>query len=231
MLRGIIIAAFLLQACSGSSFTGSDASAPTKKKEKATGGTKDEPVGDDGDDEQDPGNLDADGQGEDDGGDVDDKSKDKGDLGEEDEELPPEVEVPLNYQAFQGEAADTNCASVQVNGGPIVDLGCNHGPNQFIAKTLKAREKPFCNVIRLVSKNVTINATITTENPQQVRWGAQQSIVNFLGMRLFEPTAGTVEAHINDNGDDKDDIDVRFQVSGLASVAYTIENSGAGCKP
>lgn len=45
------------------------------------------------------------------------------------------------------------------------------------------------------------------------------------------PVPASSNAHINDNGDDEEDIGVRFQPSGLSAIDYTIENPGFGCKP
>lgn len=217
------ILAFALAACSNSEFAGSNASPAkkTKKPEKQSEPVDDpEPKTDDKIDDDKDDDTDNDGAN---------AKKNDGDLGEDGEVK--DVDLPLQFQAFQGDAADTNCIAIQVNGQPEVQMGCNIGANQFANQTLKAKSKPFCNVIRMIDHDTTSGATISTQNAAQVRWGGDQTLVNFLGMRVFEPAAGTVKGDINDNGDDNPLVDVSFQVSGLSAINYTVENTGQGCKP
>ncbi len=224
----ILSLAFTLSACSGTDFSGSSAGPrATKKKEKKAEEAPEEPA------EKVPADKDKDKDKDGDDpkdGDTDDKSEEEGDLGE-DGETAKDVTVPLQFQAFQGDASDTNCIAIVVNGQPEVQMGCNKGANQFANQTVKAKGKPFCNVIRMIDHDVTSGANISTENPTQVKWGADQTLVNFMGIRFHEPAPGTIKGDINDNGDDNPLVDVSFQIAGLSAIDYTIENSGKGCTP
>lgn len=221
-----LILALLLGACANTDFAGSSASPGASKKKENKGEEKPEQAPAPNDTGKEPKD-----EGEPEGlGDEGDEDEKEGDLGE-DGETAKDISVPLQFQAFQGDAADTNCIAIVINGQPEVQMGCNKGANQFANQTLKAKAKPFCNVIRMIDHDVTSGANISTQNPAQVKWGAEQTLVNFLGIRFHEPAPGSIKGDINDNGDDNPLVDVSFQISGLSAIDYTIENSGKGCKP
>lgn len=233
MIYRLLFLSFLLSACSNTDFAGAGpVGSSTKGSDKNKGhdaGTNDTDSlnngsGDAGTDE----NIDGDDANSGDHLGTDQNGTPQ-EPGEDDEDIAKDIDLPLHFEAFQGKAANTNCVSVQINDNAAVQVGCNKGT--FTPQTLKAKSKPFCNRVRIINKNVSINATISTENANQIRWGQNQGLAHFLGIKLFEVSPGTIEGQLNDNGDKLEDIDVRFQVSGLDAINYTIENSNQGCKP
>jgi hypothetical protein len=125
------------------------------------------------------------------------------------------IKASLEVTRFPDTAAMNNCLEIQVNGGPPVDLGCNHGAI-VPAVQIDALPKPACNQIRLILFSNGVENR-TTENALSV---AQ----NF----RIAPTATGFLIQCNDNGDnDFNDLNLEIDSS---DASFTIENSGFGCR-
>ena len=130
---------------------------------------------------------------------------------------PAPIKASLAVARFPDGASMNNCLKIQVNGGALVDLGCNHGsivPNV----TVDALPKPACNVVRLLLfSNGQLNRT--TQSAQNI---ALDFLIRQTGQNAFA-------IQCNDNRDD-DFNDLNLQISS-ADANLTIENTGLGCTP
>jgi hypothetical protein len=127
------------------------------------------------------------------------------------------IQASLAVTRHPDGASMNNCLKIQVNGGPLVDLGCNHGsivPNV----TVSALPKPACNVVRLILfSNGQLNRT--TQSAENI---ARDFLISQVGDNAFA-------IQCNDNGDD-DFNDLNLDIAS-ADANLTIENTGLGCTP
>jgi hypothetical protein len=165
--------------------------------------------------------------------------------------VPDLVDLPLVITANQGKAAGTNCVFIAINpdattptdfpadfqqGSQVAGLtrlGCESGAantNDFAPVSVKVHARPYCNVIRVMNRLIEPPNVISTTKANSVRFGENASLVGLLGMRVYQRSPLLV-FDINDNGDQKEDIDLNFNIQGLEAVDFTVEGSGTGCTP
>jgi hypothetical protein len=126
------------------------------------------------------------------------------------------IKASLSLTRHPDDASMTNCLKIQVNGGPLVDLGCNKGPLAANV-TVDALAKPACNVVRLILfSNGTKNRT--TESADNV---ARDFLITKVAKNSFA-------IQCNDNGDD-DFNDLNLDISS-ADATLSIENTRFRCE-
>jgi hypothetical protein len=130
---------------------------------------------------------------------------------------PAPIKASLAITRNPDGAAMTNCLKIQVNGGPLVDLGCNHGA--FVPNVeIDALPKPACNVVRLMLfSNGQLNRTTQS---------AENIALDFMIQQTGE-NAFAIEC--NDNRDN-DFNDLNLDIAS-ADANLSIENTGLGCAP
>jgi hypothetical protein len=130
---------------------------------------------------------------------------------------PAPIKASLAVTRHPDDASSTNCLKVQVNGGPLIDLGCNKGALVSDVQ-IDAMPTPACNVVRLLLfTNGTLNRT--TESAENIA----------LDFRIRQTGFNAFAIQCNDNRDN-DFNDLNLDIAS-ADASITIENTGLGCVP
>jgi len=121
------------------------------------------------------------------------------------------------------------CATLIVNGGAPVDLGCHHS-NKITNLEIDVAAAPTCNKLEV---RVTVpNGVLSTADTSKVRIGTNTSedLANYFGFKFTPIDNGdSLYVMLNDNGDKYSHSDFTFKLTGLNALKWEFAGTGFNC--